>query len=189
MPDNAAALRQQLDDALARLRRLEEVQAAQLQEDEALRQRLSRIFAGMAKQLDLLQQAIARTDERTEANLERIQTIRQLLQSFELTLHVLINRKPGTDPIKEATRMIHEQQRRWSAKLAQMIVSYFNEEEARALTHDLGWNWEEFGGESYPARARSMTEYALRRGTLQLLAGMAQEYRPHVQWPLYSVDA
>jgi len=118
----------------------------------------------------------------------KIQHMRELLQSFEMTLHVLARAKPGTDEYQKATTMLQEGQRKWASTLCKMVDAYFNLDELQAMVYDLGWDYEKFSGDNKQMKIRSIVDYARRRGTLQLLAGFCQELRPGEQWPLSSTD-
>lgn len=66
------------------------------------------------------------------------------------------------------------------------VKKHFDLAEISDLALSAGIDGEAFGGDTQPARARELVEYAVRHGKLSELVKEARRARPAVEWPFVS---
>lgn len=68
------------------------------------------------------------------------------------------------------------------AGLARQLAAHFNLDELAGLCLEVGINFEFLGGETLPAKARALVQYAERHTLLEPLRQTCRALRPHVEW-------
>ncbi|MCB8980698.1 MAG: hypothetical protein H6657_25080 [Ardenticatenaceae bacterium] len=74
------------------------------------------------------------------------------------------------------------------SQLHQLLNQHFNLAEIRTLVLDLSIDYESVAGEEKPSRIRELLLELARNGRLPELVTLAQEQRPHVEWPTVPDD-
>lgn len=72
---------------------------------------------------------------------------------------------------------------RYLRLLRRKITEYFDLDELKTITYDLGVDWDELSGEKKSAKTQSLIIYLTRRKDLEQLLILLREERPNINWP------